>query len=134
GSRGEGEVGPAIRRDARGEGLITGCPGEESGQEEFEFEYGSDYAPHIEAFDPTFCKVLVRYNPGGDEALNRRQAARLRQLSDYLHGSGRLYMFELLVPPAPAQLKGLGGNRGAYDLELRPALTVQAIRQLPDAR
>ena len=127
------QFGAAILHDARREGIITCCPAEKSGQDEFEFEYGSDYARHIEAFDPTFCKVLVRYNPGGDEALNRRQAARLRQLSDYLHASGRLYMFELLVPPAPAHLKGLGGNRGAYDLELRPALMVQAIHELQDA-
>ena len=42
-------------------------------------------------------------------------------------------MFELLVPPAPAQLKGLGGNRGAYDLEQRPALMVQAIHELQDS-
>ena len=33
-----------------------------SGQEEFDFEYGQDFAEHIEAFHPTFCKVLVRYN------------------------------------------------------------------------
>ena len=93
------QFGADILRDARKEGLITACPAEKSGQDEFQFEYGSDYAGHIEQFDPTFCKVLVRYNPGGDKAMNRRQAARLRQLSDYLHGSGRLFMFELLVPP-----------------------------------
>ena len=127
------QFGAAILRDARAEGLITCCPAEESGQEEFEFEYGADFARHIEAFDPTFCKVLVRYNPGGDKALNQRQAARLRQLSDYLHANGRLYMFELLVPPAPAQLKHLGGDRKAYDVELRPPLMVQAIHELQDA-
>ena len=59
------QFGTAILRDAQREGLITCCPAEESGQEEFEFEYGADFARHIEAFDPTFCKVLVRYNPGG---------------------------------------------------------------------
>jgi 5-dehydro-2-deoxygluconokinase len=127
------QFGAAILRDARREGLITCCPVEESGQEEFEFEYGPDFARHIEAFDPAFCKVLVRYNPGGDEALNRHQATRLRQLSDYLHTSGRLYMFEMLVPPAPAQLKRLRGNKAAYDLELRPELMVQAIHELQDA-
>jgi len=127
------QFGAAILRDARAEGLITCCPAEKSGQEEFEFEYGQDFARHIEEFDPTFCKVLVRYNPGGDKALNRRQAARLRQLSEYLHASGRLYMFELLVPPAPAQLQRLGGDRKAYDLELRPTLMVQAIHELQDA-
>ena len=80
-----------------------------------------------------FCKVLVRYNPEGDAELNRRQAARLKQLSDYLHASGRLYMFELLVPPVPDQLRRLGGDKKAYDLELRPGLMVRAIHELQDA-
>ena len=44
------------------------CPAEKSGQDEFDFEYGEDFAKHIEAFHPTFCKVLVRYNPEGDKA------------------------------------------------------------------
>jgi myo-inositol catabolism protein IolC len=127
------QFGAAILRDARREGLITACPAEKSGQEEFDFEYGPDFARHIEQVDPTFCKVLVRYNPGGDIALNRRQAARLRQLSDYLHASGRLYMFELLVPPNPAQLKRLDNDTKAYDLQLRPTLMVQAIHELQDA-
>jgi 5-dehydro-2-deoxygluconokinase len=65
--------------------------------------------------------------------LNRRQAARLKQLSDHLHTSGRLYMFELLVPPEPGQLQRLGNDKKAYDLQLRPALMVQAIRELQDA-
>lgn len=66
-------------------------------------------------------------------ALNRRQAARLLQLSDYLHASRRLYMFELLVPPEPAQLQRLGNDRIAYDLQLRPTLMVQAIQELQDS-
>jgi 5-dehydro-2-deoxygluconokinase len=79
----------------------------------FDFEYGPDFAIHIEKFNPTFCKVLVRYNPGGDTALNQRQAVRLRRLSDYLHGCGRQFMFELLVPPEPDQLRRLGNDRNA---------------------
>ena len=47
------------------------CPAEKSGQDEFDFEYGDDFGAHIEKFNPTFCKVLVRYNPEGDAALNR---------------------------------------------------------------
>ena len=44
----------------------------------------------------------------GDQALNRRQAARLNRLSDYLQSESRsLFMFELLVPPQKAQLKKL---------------------------
>jgi myo-inositol catabolism protein IolC len=127
------QFGTVILRDARKQGFITACPAEKSGQDEFDFEYGPNFASHIEQFNPTFCKVLVRYNPGGDKAMNRRQAAGLRQLSDYLHTSGRLFMFELLVPPKPAQLQPLGNDKKAYDLQLRPTLMVQAIHELQDS-
>jgi 5-dehydro-2-deoxygluconokinase len=127
------QFGAGILRDARNQGFVTASPAEKSGQNEFDFEYGPDFARHIEGFDPTFCKVLVRYNPEGDKELNRRQAARLRQLSDYLHASGRLYMFELLVPALAEQLGRLGNDKKAYDLRLRPALMVQAVHELQDA-
>jgi 5-dehydro-2-deoxygluconokinase len=127
------QFGAAILRDAHRQGYCTACPAEKSGQDEFDFEYGEDFAKHIEAMDPTFCKVLVRYNPEGEAALNQRQTARLKRLSDYLRGSRRLFMFELLVPPEPAQLSRVKGDKKAYDLELRPGLMVQAIQQLQDA-
>ena len=128
------QFGAAILRDAAARGYATACPAEKSGQEEFDFEYGEDFAQHIEAFHPTFCKVLVRYNPEGDQVLNRRQSARLKRLSDYLHNESRsLFMFELLVPPEKAQLDKLKGDKKAYDLELRPRLMVETIRQLQDA-
>ena len=129
------QFGAAILRDAAAQGYVTACPAEKSGQEEFDFEYGEDFAKHIEAFHPTFCKVLVRYNPEGDEALNRRQSARLKRLSDYLRSESRsLFMFELLVPPEKAQLDKLKGDKKDYDLELRPRLMVETIQQLQDAR
>jgi 5-dehydro-2-deoxygluconokinase len=92
------QFGSDILRDAAKNGFSTAYTVEKSGQEEFDFEYGEEFARHIEAFNPTFAKVLVRYNPEGDRALNQRQASRLKRLSDYLHGSGRMFMFELLVP------------------------------------
>ena len=128
------QFGAAILRDAATQGYVTACPAEKSGQEEFDFDYGEDFAQHIEAFHPTFCKVLVRYNPEGDQALNHRQSARLKRLSEYLHGSsGSLFMFELLVPAEKAQLDRVKGDKKAYDLEIRPGLMVQAIEQLQDA-
>src|SRR5262249_12345562 len=127
------QFGAAILHDASRQGFITACPAEKSGQAEFDFEYGPDFARHIDRFNPSFCKALVRYNPEGGRELNRRQAARLKQLSDYLHQGGRLYMFELLVPPEKAQLDRLKGDKKAYDLQLRPALMVQAIHELQDA-
>jgi 5-dehydro-2-deoxygluconokinase len=127
------EFGTGILHDASKQGFITACPAEKSGQAEFDFEYAADFARHIEQFNPTFCKVLVRYNPEGNKDLNRRQAARLKQLSDYLHRTGRLYMFELLVPPEQAQLQRLGNDKKAYDLQLRPSLMIQTIHELQDA-
>jgi myo-inositol catabolism protein IolC len=128
------QFGAAILHDARANGFATACPAEKSGQDEFDFEYGGDFAQHIEKFRPTFSKVLVRYNPEGDAVLNRRQTARLKTLSDYLRSkSESRFMFELLVPAEPAQLDRLGGDKKKYDLELRPQLMVQTIEQLQDA-
>jgi len=128
------QFGAAILRDATANGFTTACPAEKSGQDEFDFEYGAQFAQHIAAIHPIFCKVLVRYNPEGDATLNARQAARLKQLSDYLHEqSESRFMFELLVPPEKAQLDRLKGDKIAYDLELRPKLMVQTIEQLQEA-
>jgi myo-inositol catabolism protein IolC len=127
------QFGAAILRDAASRNIVTACPAEKSGQAEFAFEYGEDFAAHIEAFDPTFCKVLVRYNPQGDRTLNERQAARLKRLSDFLAARGRSrFMFELLVPPEKPQLDRLKGDKKAYDRELRPGLMVEAIQELQD--
>ena len=122
------QFGAAILRDAQAQGFMTACPAENSGQDEFDFEYGDDFAKHIEAIAPTFCKVLVRYNPDGDTVLNDRQTERLKRLSIYLHAKSRaLFMFELLVPPEPSQLAQVAGDKRRYDLELRPQLMVRAI-------
>jgi 5-dehydro-2-deoxygluconokinase len=42
-------------------------------------------------------------------------------------------MFELLVPAEKAQLDKLRGDKKAYDLQLRPRLMVEAIRELQGA-
>jgi 5-dehydro-2-deoxygluconokinase len=66
--------------------------------------------------------------------MNRRQAGRLKRLSDYLHsGSKSAFMFELLVPATPAQLDRFGGAKKDYDRELRPELMAKAITELQDA-
>ncbi len=128
------QFGADILRDAARRGYITACPAEKSGQDEFDFEYGEDFAGHIEEFRPTFYKVLVRYNPEGDLELNRRQAERLKRLSDYLHLRNRSrFMFELLVPPTPWQLSRSGGDKREYDRGLRPELMVEAITELQAA-
>jgi 5-dehydro-2-deoxygluconokinase len=111
-------------------GLKLAMPVEKSGQDEFDFEYGDDFGAHIDAFDPDFVKVLVRYNPGASAEDNERQLARLKRLSDWLLARNRKFLFEMLVPPTQAQLRRLGGNSDRYDAELRPELMAWAIEEL----
>jgi myo-inositol catabolism protein IolC len=124
------QFGAAIARTAKGDGLILAMPVEKSGQDEFDFEYGDEYGKHIEEFDPVFTKVLVRYNPAGDGAMNERQTERLRELSDWLHERGRKFLFELLVPPTKEQLATVSDDPDRFDTELRPQLMLAAIAEL----
>ena len=127
------QFGADVARRAHARGAILAMPVERSGQAEFDFEFGADFGRHVDDFDPTFAKVLVRYNPEGDQRLNRRQALRLKKLSDWLHARDRKLLFELLVPALPDQLARLHGDELAYDLELRPQLVAQTMHELQDA-
>jgi myo-inositol catabolism protein IolC len=124
------QFGSDIVRRAKKEGYIFCMPVEKSGQDEFDFQYGEDFGTHIEEFDPTFSKVLVRYNPDGDQGMNDRQSGRLMRLGDWLHDNGRRFLFELLVPAEESQLAQVGGDADRYDKELRPELMRRAIAEL----
>jgi myo-inositol catabolism protein IolC len=124
------QYGPDVARAAKAGGYVLAMPVEKSGQVEFEFEYGDAFGEKIEEFDPDFSKVLVRYNPEGDHALNQRQIVKLRELSEWLHERHRKFLFELLVPAEPAQLEQVGGDEERYDAEVRPELMLEAILQL----
>jgi len=127
------QFGEAIAKDAVAKGFAVAVAAEKSGQEEFDFEYGEQFADHIEKLDPTFTKVLVRYNPQGDGAMNARQNERLKRLSDSLHETGRKYVFELLVPATDAQLQKVGGDKASYEQKVRPDLMVKAVHEIQDA-
>ena len=127
------EFGAGVLREAKKEGLTFAMPVEKSGQDEFDFDYGENFAKHIEEFDPTFVKVLVRYNPESDATLNKRQLQRLKKLSDYLLKAKRTFLFELIVPATPAQLAKLGGSKEKYDQELRPKLMVDSLKEIQAA-
>ena len=127
------QFGADVARKAKAEGLKLAMPVEKSGQNEFDFQYGAEFGTHIEDLDPTFNKVLVRYNPEGDAGMNDRQTARLKELGDWLHANDRKYLFELLVPAEAAQLEAVGGDEGRYDVEVRPGLMKRAIAELQEA-
>jgi 5-dehydro-2-deoxygluconokinase len=128
----DAQYGPSVAREAKTGGYKLAMPVEKSGQMEFDFDYGDAFGEKIEEYDPDFTKVLVRYNPDGDAAMNARQIEKLRRLSEWLHEHRRKYLFELLVPAEPAQLEQVGGNTERYDVELRPGLMLGAIHELQD--
>lgn len=127
------EFGAGILREASASGYVTALSAERSGVDEFELEYGAAFGAHIAAFDPTFVKALVRYNPENDAALNERQTARLTELSEYCRAADRRFMFELLVPATQAQLDRVQADPAGYDLRVRPELMLRTIRALQDA-
>ena len=121
------QFGSDIPQRAKEQGLVLSMPVEKSGQDEFDFQYGAEFGDHIQRYDVDFAKVLVRYNPDGDEEMNRRQLDRLKELADWLHANDGKFLFELLVPAEPAQLESVGGDTDRYDAELRPELMRRAI-------
>jgi myo-inositol catabolism protein IolC len=129
----DGQYGPQVALAAREQGYLFAMPVEKSGQAEFDFEYGDAFGDKILESDPSFSKVLVRYNPEGDAGMNERQSARLKRLSDWLHERDRRFLFELLVPAEPHQLEAAGGDEERYDTETRPNLMMAAIEELQDA-
>jgi len=127
------QFGSDIPARAREHGLTLAMPVEKSGQPEFDFEYGEQFASHIEQFNPDFAKVLVRYNPDDDADVNERQLERLKRLSDWLHANGRRFLFELLVPGTDSQLASVNDDTDRFDAELRPDLMRAAIEAIQNA-
>ena len=127
------EFGAALLRDAKARGAITAMSVESSGGDEFAFEYGDDFATHLESFRPSFAKVLVHFNVDGDAALNGRQLERLVRLSAWCRAHEQKLMFELLVSATPMQLAQANGDAAAFDARQRPVLMRRAIETLQNA-
>ena len=125
--------GSEILREANKSGFTFAMPVEKSGQDEFDFEYGDRYTEHIQQFNPTFVKVLVRYNPDSDQAVNKLQLQRLKKLSDYLLQIKKPFLFELIVPSTVKQLAETGGSKEKYDKAIRPKLMVKSLAEIQAA-
>jgi myo-inositol catabolism protein IolC len=90
--------GADVARAAKRDGVTLVMPVEAPDRAIFDFAYGNDWRAHIEAFDPDYAKVLVRYNIVGAAAGNAEQEARLAELSSWLREKERKFLFELIVP------------------------------------
>ena len=124
------QFGSRIQNEARERGVTRILTIEKSGQDEFDFEYGDDFAEHIEKFSPDYVKVLVRYNTGGDTQGNKKQIEKLVMLSAYCHKEGYKFLFELLVPATSEQLASCGGSEDVYEKTMRAGLMRSAVREL----
>ena len=125
------QLGADVARQARN-GFVLAMPVEASGADRLTFEYGDDFAAHVEAFDPDWIKVLVRFNPADPAELRDAQTGTLRRLHDWVTASRRRWMIELLVPPTREQLVA-HDDQALYDETARPALTAQVIASLTAA-
>ncbi|MCB1033180.1 MAG: DUF2090 domain-containing protein [Acidobacteria bacterium] len=126
----DSEFGSQVILDAQSKGICVSTCVEKSGQNVFGFEYGIRWQDHLRFVGPEIVKCLVRYHPADDPVTNREQAARLKALSDYIHGGNDHYlMFELLVPATTEEEKAMGAR---YDAEVRPQRMIEAIHELQD--
>jgi len=126
------QLGADVAREAKADGFVLAMPVEVSGAPRLAFEYGDAFGEHIEAFDPDWVKVLVRFNPADPQELREAQTATLRQLSDWVAAHRRRWFLELLVPATRDQLVD-HEDQALYDAEQRPALTAQVIAELTRA-
>ena len=128
------QFGDVILKDAKEKGFVVLLTTEKSGQEEFDFQYGADFATHIEKYNPQFVKVLIKYNPKDDTDLKTRQLEKLKTVSDFCKVKGFKFLLEVLIIPNKEQQESSHNSKEEFDKILRPDLTVEMIRELQLAR
>lgn len=87
------QYGDAILKEAKQEGTNVLLTTEKSGQEDFVFEYGEEFATHIEKYSPTFVKALVRVQ----DSLSEITKTNLKKLSDYIHNKNFKFLLEIVA-------------------------------------
>jgi myo-inositol catabolism protein IolC len=128
------EAGRDILNDAKQRGIMCAMPVEKSGQDVFDFEAGDPgFQEHILRVDPTFVKVLIRYNPDDGKKEKEVQQKRLKKLNDFLMQQKKKFLLEVLVPASEKQLAKVNGDEKRYEVELRPTITVASVKELQQA-
>jgi myo-inositol catabolism protein IolC len=112
---------------ASGQPLVLAVPIEASGHDWFTLEWGEQWLDHVERVRPDYAKVLIRDNPGFDQAQRGGQLDRLAQVCVRLREVGVPLLYELLVPATAGQLDQAGQDTDAYDRDIRPGLVAAVI-------
>lgn len=128
------EFGDELLRDAQNNGYTIILTIEKSGQKQFDFEYGENFAEHVRKYNPTFIKALIQYNPEGEREANARQREKLALLTNFSQENGYKLLIEPLIPATVEQLARVGSDPDRYDRETRPLLTVKLIKEFQDGR
>ncbi|NED96080.1 DUF2090 domain-containing protein [Phytoactinopolyspora alkaliphila] len=121
-------LGPGVAERARALGVTVSMPLERAGREIYEDE-PDDVGSHLAYHQPDLAKVLVRYNPEGDREANELQLRRLKQTARLAHDAGSRFLFELLVPPTPAQ-EAAAGDHAVFDEKIRPGLILRGMEEI----
>ena len=124
------QLGAEVARRAKADGFVLAMPIEKSGTKLFELEYGDQYPEHVEAFEPDFFKVLVRYNPADepdDRARPDRAAGPGVDLGHNVQGGdGSSNSWSHATREQLAQSE----DQFHFDRDVRPDLTVRDHRVL----
>lgn len=123
------QFGHAVLSDAAYHGLTVALTTEKSGLDDYDFEYGEDFASHLLKYRPAFAKALVRRNPEmiPDGHLSVREHARLLELKNFCERENMKMILELLVPPTEEDLKKANGSKAEFDLSVRPELEKELL-------
>lgn len=109
------QYGDLILKDAKEEDYTFALTVEKSGQSDFIFEYGEDFKAHIEKYNPTFAKVLVKVENG----LSELSKINLKKLNDYCKEREQKFLIEVVS----------GGN---VSLILKTIVEIQDFNIEPD--
>lgn len=109
------QYGDEILKDAKQNGYTILLTVEKSGQEDFIFEYGEDFASHIEKYNPDFTKVLIKVQNGLSDLTKNN----LKKVNDYCRSHNLKFLLEIVS----------GGN---LDLILKTISELQLAEIEPD--
>jgi myo-inositol catabolism protein IolC len=90
------QYGETLMPVVRNLGACVVIPVERSGQAELSLAYGDDFGDHVLAMSPDAVKVLLRWDPSGD---NAAQGAVLLRVSQWMAEHHLPLIVEFLTPP-----------------------------------